>query len=65
MAQVKDRMEALGFTQVDMILALQKRGITVQPPEISCIIRGISTYPKARKILRECEVILNEYETQR
>jgi hypothetical protein len=38
-------MEALGVKQVDMILELRKRGITVQPPEMSSIIRGV--YEKA------------------
>ena len=47
MSQIQKRMEALGVKQVDMILELRKRGITVQPPEMSSIIRGVYTYPKA------------------
>jgi len=45
MSQIQKRMEALGVKQVDMILELRKRGITVQPPEMSSIIRGV--YEKA------------------
>lgn len=48
------------ITQVDMILELQKRGLVVQPPMLSSILRGVYTYPKAKKILAECEKILDE-----
>lgn len=65
MCQILERMKNLDITQVDMILELQKRGIVVQPPELSQILRGVCTYPKSTKVLRECEVILNEYETHR
>lgn len=54
-------MEDLGVKQVDLILELKKRGITVQPPEISYIIRGIYTTPKAKKVLDECNKILDGY----
>lgn len=59
---ILERMENIGMKQVDMIMELRKRGITVQPPEMSSILRGIYTYPKANKILEECEIILNELE---
>ena len=58
--EVKARMEYMRITQVDMILELQKRGLTVQPPMLSSILRGVYTYPKAKKILAECEKILDE-----
>ena len=57
-------MEKLGLKQVDMILELRERGITVQPPEMSSILRGINTYPKAKKVLEECEKIVTEYESR-
>ena len=38
---VKSRMAEMGITQVDMILELQKRGIAVQPPMLSSILRGV------------------------
>ena len=60
MNEVKARMEYMGITQVDMILELQKRGLVVQPPMLSSILRGVYTYPKAKKILAECEKILDE-----
>lgn len=62
MKNIKSRMSALGVTQVEMILELQKRGYTVQPPMMSSILRGVYTYPKAKKILEECDNILNEKE---
>lgn len=58
-------MKKLGIKQVDMILELRKRGITVQPPEMSSIIRGVYTYPKAKIVLDECDKILNERESER
>lgn len=62
MSQIQKRMETLGVKQVDLILELRKRGITVQPPEMSNIIRGVCTYPKAKQVLDECERILTELE---
>ncbi len=65
MSRVQERMKKLGIKQVDMILELRKRGITVQPPEMSSIIRGVYTYPKAKIVLDECDKILNERESER
>ena len=48
MSRVQERMKKLGIKQVDMILELRKRGITVQPPEMSSIIRGVYTYFKRK-----------------
>nr|DAU56331.1 MAG TPA: Thiamine-binding protein [Caudoviricetes sp.] len=62
MSQIQDRMKKLGVTQVQMILRLRERGITVQPPEMSSIVRGVYTYPKAQKVLNECDKILTELE---
>lgn len=61
MNEVKARMDRLGITQVDMILELQKRGLVVQPPMLSSILRGVYTYPKAKRILAECEKVLDEH----
>ncbi len=58
---IKSRMAEIGMSQVDMILELQKRGYTVQPPMLSCVLRGIYTYPKAKQILAVCEEIINEH----
>lgn len=63
MSQILGRMEKLGLKQVDLILELRERGITVQPPEMSSILRGINTYPKAKKVLEECEKIVAEHES--
>lgn len=62
MENILGRMEKLGMKQVDMILELRERGITVQPPEMSAILRGINTYPKAKNVLKECEKIVSERE---
>lgn len=63
MSQIQERMNKLGIKQVDMILELRGRGIVVQPPEMSSILRGINTYPKAKKVLEECEKIVAEHES--
>lgn len=65
MSQIQARMKKLGIKQVDMILELRERGITVQPPEMSSIIRGVYTYPKAKVVLDECDKILTERERKR
>lgn len=62
MKDIKSRMSDMGVTQVEMILELQKRGYTIQPPMMSSILRGVYTYPKAKKILEECDNILKEKE---
>ena len=64
MSHIQERMKRLGIKQVDLILELRKRGITVQPPEMSSIVRGVYTYPKAKAVLDECDKILTEYESQ-
>lgn len=65
MSHIQERMKRLGIKQVDLILELRKRGITVQPPEMSSIVRGVYTYPKAKVVLDECDKILNERESER
>lgn len=57
--RMKERMKKQGMTQVEMILELQKRGIVVQPPEMSQILRGANTYPKAERVLEVCNTILS------
>lgn len=64
MSQIQERMKQLDIKQVDMIIELRKRGIVVQPPEMSSIIRGVNTYPKAKRVLDECDRILSEYERE-
>ena len=65
MSQIQERMKKLDIKQVDMILELRERGITVQPPEMSSIIREVYTYPKAKVVLDECDKILTERERKR
>ena len=57
-----ERMTKLGISQVEMIRELRKRGYEVQPPMMSTILRGVYTYPKAKKILEACEEIISERE---
>jgi len=61
---VRDRMKKVGMTQVEMILELQKQGVTVQPPEMSQILSGVNTYPKAKRVLELCDKILTEKEAK-
>lgn len=64
MSQIQERMKQLDIKQVDLIIELRKRGIVIQPPEMSSIIRGVNTYPKAKRVLDECDRILSEYERE-
>jgi hypothetical protein len=63
MNQIQERMKTLGIKQVDLVLELQKRGIVVQPPELSQILRGIYTYPKSKRVLAKVDKILTERES--
>ena len=65
MSQIQERMKKLDIKQVDMILELRERGIIVQPPEMSSIIRGVYTSPKAKVVLDECDKILTGRECKR
>lgn len=60
MNEIKSRMKEMGMSQVEMILELQRRNIQVQPQEMSGILRGVCTYPKAKRVLAECEKVLDE-----
>ena len=62
MYQIKDRIKALGKTQVWLIFELRKRGIVIQPPLMSSIINGVYTYPQAQRVLKVCDEILTEIE---
>lgn len=64
MSQIRERMKSLGVTQVQLILELRERGIVVQPPEMSQILSGVNTYPKAARVLDVVEQILSEIETR-
>lgn len=55
---VKDKLHKSGKTQVWLIKELAKRDVVVQPPEMSNIINGLYTTPKSRRVLAECELIL-------
>ena len=61
---IKSKMAELGMKQVDMIMELRKRGIVVQPPMMSSVLRGVYTYPKAKQILAVCEEIIKERENE-
>ena len=64
MFQIRERMKALGMTQVRLIFELRERGIVVQPPELSQILRGVNTYPKATRVLEMSDKILSDLEAK-
>jgi hypothetical protein len=55
---IKARLSALGKSQVWLLKELRDRGFNVQPPQLSNIINGIYTYPKANGVLEECNNVL-------
>jgi hypothetical protein len=63
MCEIKDRLALLGKSQVWLLLELRKRGINTNPPQLSNIIHGLYTYPKATAVLNECLVIIEEAES--
>ena len=64
MFQIRERMKALGMTQVRLIFELRERGIVVQPPEMSQILSGVNTYPKATRVLEMVKQILSDLEAK-
>lgn len=64
MSEIQKRMKKLGIKQVDLLFELRKRGIAIQPPELSSIIRGVYTYPKSKRILAICDELLRERESK-
>ena len=55
---IKERLGKLGKTQVWLLKRLREMGMEIQPPQLSNIINGVYTYPKAKSVLEECENIL-------
>lgn len=49
-------------SQVWLLWELRKRGYEIQPPQLSNILNGNYTYPKAKTILCECEKIIDDLE---
>lgn len=62
MYRLKERLEVLGKTQVWLLIELRKRGIVTQPPQLSNIINGLYTYPKAKMVSEACNEIITEVE---
>lgn len=59
---IKERLEAIGKSQVWLLKKLRENGIETQPPQLSNIINGIYTYPKAQTVLSECLKIIENAE---
>ena len=62
MYNIKSRLDSLGKSQVWLLKKLRERGVTTQPPQLSNIINGIYTYPKAQLVGKVCDEILTEVE---
>ena len=59
---IKERLTALGKSQIWLLRKLRDKGIEVQPPQLCNIINGNYTYPKAQKVLEICNDVLTEVE---
>lgn len=62
MNNIKDRLTALGKSQVWLLQRLREKGVSIQPPQLCNIVNGIYTYPKATTVLEECNKIIQERE---
>ena len=62
MYDIKKRLAKLGKSQIWLLKELRERGIDTQPPQLSNIINGNYTYPKAREVLDECVCIIEQLE---
>lgn len=65
MFKIKERLKALGKTQVWLILELQNKGVKIQPPLMSSIINGVYTSPQAQRVLKMCDEVLRNAEELR
>ena len=59
---IKERLTAMGKSQVWLLRKLREKGLEVQPPQLCNIINGNYTYPKAQKVLEICNDVLTEVE---
>ena len=62
MPDSKERLTSLELSQVWLLGKLRERGVDAQPPQLSNILNGVYTYPKAKAVLSECEKIIEEAE---
>lgn len=62
MYNIKERLTQLGKSQVWLLKKLRERGVETQPPQLSNIINGIYTYPKAKLVGDMCDKIIKEVE---
>lgn len=60
--KIKVRLAELGKKQLDLIPELAKRGLKVNPTELSLAILGRSQQPKTEKILSAANEIVSEWE---
>ena len=59
---IKQRLADLGKSQVWLLKELRKQGVITQPPQLSNIINGIYTYPRAKLVGEMCDKIITEVE---
>lgn len=62
MFDIKERLANLGKSQVWLLKELRKQGVVTQPPQLSNIINGIYTYPRAKFVGEMCDKIIREEE---
>ena len=62
MYNLKERLAQLGKSQVWLLKKLREQGVMTQPPQLSNIINGVYTYPKAKLVGEMCDKIIKEAE---
>lgn len=60
--EIRDRLVKHNLTFVWLINRLEMRGIKTDKSEMSSVISGARSGPKAEQIIQESEKILDEYE---
>ena len=61
---IKSRLKRLNLNQVWLLKQLRERGYDVQPPFLSATINELYTYPKSKAVLKACDEILKDVETE-
>lgn len=63
MNNVRERLHAIKKPQTWLILKLKERGLVVQTSEFSYILSEVLTTPKSKTVLKLCDEILKEVES--
>lgn len=63
--ELKSKLALLGKRNIDVVLALQDRGVETSPEQFSRAFGEVAKEPKQKRIREEAEKIVSEWETHK